>query len=164
MAGRRYQREDQRGRIITVLGVTFNFVTGQLEILEDRRNKVRHEIVTALKTDTLHPGRASKLKGKLLFICGHFAARHGRTHLRALAERQYASNHEGRLGGPLRRALEAWVRILDVPSGTRRLYTDRQEEPASMVIFTDGSHPDMSPVAHCDNDPPRIGWVSFEKG
>ena len=80
----------QAGRVLDILGVNFNLSKGRLLILEDRRTRILVEIDQILSSGLLSPGQAGKLRGKLLFIGGHYAGRHDRCHLRPLADRQYA--------------------------------------------------------------------------
>ena len=156
--------KSQEGGRIVILGIVFDFDLGKITILEKRRKAVRDEIIEALKEDKLHPGKASKLKGKLLFISGHFKARHGRAHLRALAKRQYNTTNDHHINPPLKRALVAWLQILDTVSGTRSLFTSMRPTPSDLVLFTDGSHPDQRPWLPHDPSLCRVGWVSFRRG
>ena len=114
-----------------------------------------------MQENYLTPGRAGKLRGKLFFVSGHFTAKHGRPHLRALAERQYTTNTNYTLGRHIRRSLLAWLRILHSTSGTRQFIGSSEPSPSDVIIFTDGFYPDARPWLPSDTNPPRVGWVAF---
>ena len=61
------------GDVVGILGITFDFGSGCLGIKEERRVKLLAEIEEILTTGILSPGRARKLKGKLLFVASHFS-------------------------------------------------------------------------------------------
>ena len=67
------------GQGFDLLGVSLDCVSGRLEI--------KLELRAILREGKLAPGAAAKLRGKLQFVAGHFAGRHGRAFLAPFAER-----------------------------------------------------------------------------
>ena len=61
----------------------------EIEIKPERRDDIKAEIAEILRTATLPPGQASKLKGKLYFASTTFVGRTGKAFMRPLSERQY---------------------------------------------------------------------------
>ena len=61
------QKEIQLSTTPNVPGVTYNFEKIVLESKADRSNQLTEEIHSILKTGSLEPGPAGKLKGKLMF-------------------------------------------------------------------------------------------------
>ena len=65
------------GQVINILGVAFDFGTCLIGIKEERRDYLLEQLESMLSANELHPGVASKLRGKLLFFASHFKGRHG---------------------------------------------------------------------------------------
>ena len=107
----------------------------------------------------LSPGRAGKLKGKLLIVAGNYSGRHGRAFL---GERQYSQAGKTESTPNIRKAVGAWIRILESDDGVRRLSDEYADKEAYFVMFTDGTFPDIRTWLHLDETVPRIGWVSFQ--
>ena len=61
----------------------------------------------------------------------------------------------------IRKAVRAWIRILETDAGVRRLFDEYADKEADFVLFTDGSFPDIRTWLPLDETVPRIGWVSF---
>ena len=81
-----------------------------------------------------------------------YAGRHGRCHLRPLADRQYAIGRTNELTAPI-------VRTLKDPAfqcECQDIFGAISPTPADAFIYSDGSHPD-----ELHDDPPRIGWAAF---
>ena len=153
LLGVRVNDKTRYGERVNILGVSFNFKLGILEVLEERRQKIREEIIRAIDANVMYPGQAAKLKGRLMFVCGHYRGRHGRPYLRALAERQHTVSTDHTIDAALRRSLCAWLRILDYSPDPRRLYVDTAGKPADCVIFTDGAFRDARPWVEDDDTP-----------
>ena len=151
----------QVGRSLVVLGVTFDFMCSRIFVVPERLARLISEIEGIITSGERAPGQAGKLKGKLLFVSGHFKARHGRAYLRPLSEVQYATGGSRDLGPALRRALRCWLRILRTQSGTRSLFGTLDPAPPDAICFTDGSFPDPRPGACEADELPRIGWITF---
>ena len=150
------------GPIINLLSITLNFSTGRIYILEERRTRLIEEITGIMKENTMTPGMASKLNGKLLFVSSHFSGRRGRSYSALLADRQYSSG-AGKAPVPgLLRALAAWMEILTTSPQRRSLYDPFDGSPSDYLIFTEGSHPDRFDPEP-ESSPPRIRWVSFKR-
>ena len=98
--GRSLSQKSQAGRVLDILGVTFDLSKGRPLILEDRKTRILMEIDQILFSGVLSPGQAGKLRGKLLFISGLFSGRHDRCHLRPLADRQFAIGGSNELTAP----------------------------------------------------------------
>ena len=154
----------QAGQAVVLLGISFLFKEKKLAIDYQRKEKVLAEIWDVLASDSLPPGQAEKLKGKLQFICGHFTSRHGRAFLRPLAERQYASNRSSSLPSSLHRALQVWIMIITSEAGTHNFLDASEAVPSDVVLSTDGSFPDAHRGEKWEDFPPRIGWTAFIRG
>ena len=94
-----------------------------------------HEI---LSTSQLSPGRA-----KLLFVAGHYSGRHGRAFLGAIGERQYSQASKMVITPNIRKAVRAWIRILESDAGVRRIFDEYADKEADFLLFTDGAFPDI---------------------
>ena len=152
------------GPIINLLGITLNFSTGRIYILEERRTRLIEEITGIMKENAMTPGMASELKGKLLFVSSHFSGRHGRSYLAPFADRQCSGGAGKALVPGLSRALAAWLEILTTSSQTRSLYDPLDGSPSDYLIFTDGSHPDrFDPGAQFFTTSHRVGQLQ-ERG
>ena len=145
----------------TILGVTYNLSSMQLEIKEDRRKDLVDEIDSILSSGLLDPGSAGKLKGKLMFGASQLWGKVGRAFLRAISERQYwkfPPNSEFRLGKALEESLRQWRKL--VSHGPPRPIDIAHDRLVDAVIFTDGFTPD--PRSN-DREPDRIGGVLFDR-
>ena len=60
--------KSQAGQAVVLLGISFLFKEGKLAIDCKRKENVLAEIRDVLPSDSLSPGPAAKLKGKLQFI------------------------------------------------------------------------------------------------
>ena len=63
----------------------------------------------------------------------------------------------------LKRALQAWRRILLEPLGTREMYIPLESPVADAVVFSDGAFPEVRPWMPEEDTLPRMGWVVFLK-
>ena len=123
----------------------FDFSAGLIGIKEERRDDLLAQLESILSANELHPGVASKLRGKLLFLASHFKGRHGCAYVAPLAHQQYTSSSDFSLTPVLRRALQAWCRILLKPLATRELHVPLELAVADAVIFSDGAFPEVRP-------------------
>ena len=144
-----------------VLGVTYNLVDWVLEIKESRRKDLIDEMNLILKSDSLDPGQAGKLKGKLLFGASQLWGKVGRAFLRPISERQYTrfakDDHFG-LDPALRESLKQWLRLVE--AGPPRSIDFCANKRADCVLFTDGFSPDPRDAIRL---PDRIGAVIFDR-
>ena len=83
------QKKLQLSSAPTILGVTYNLESMQLEIKKERREEISVEIDGILSSGLLDPGSAGKLKGKLMFGASQLWGKVGRAFLRVISERQY---------------------------------------------------------------------------
>ena len=74
----------RHGPNVDFLVIVFDFDWGCLGVKPDCRTRLLDELHEILSTSQLSPGRAGKLKGKLLFVAGHYSGRHGRAFLGAI--------------------------------------------------------------------------------
>ena len=144
-----------------VLGVTYNLVDWVLEIKESRRKDLVEELSLILKSDSLDPGQAGKLKGKLLFGASQLWGKVGRAFLRPISERQYArfakDDHFG-LDPALRESLKQWLKLVE--AGPPRSIDFCANKRADCVLFTDGFSPDPRDAVQL---PDRIGAALFDR-
>ena len=143
------------------LGVTYNLEEMHLEIKADRKTDLLEEIDSILCSDSLEPGLAGKLKGKLMFGASQLWGKIGRAFLRVVSERQYARfpcSDRFALDPPLKEALNQWRKL--IKAGPPRPIDFRVDKKADIVIFTDGFTPD--PRSN-DRKPDRIGAVMFDR-
>ena len=151
----------QISRAPTILGVTYNLEEMHLEIKADRKTDLLEEIDCILRSDSLEPGLAGKLKGKLMFGASQLWGKIGRAFLRVVSERQYARfpcSDRFALDPPLKEALNQWRKL--IKAGPPRPIDFRVDKKADVVIFTDGFTPD--PRSN-DRKPDRIGAVMFDR-
>ena len=144
-----------------VLGVTYNLVDWVLEIKESRRRELIEEMSSILKSDSLDPGQAGKLKGKLLFGASQLWGKVGRAFLRPISERQYsrfAKDDRFGLDPALRESLRQWLKLVD--AGPPRPIDFCANKRADCVLFTDGFSPDPREEGRL---PDRIGAVLFDR-
>ena len=127
------------GPIINLLGITLNFSTGRIYILEERRTRLIEEITGIMKENAMTPGMASELKGKLLFVSSHFSGRHGRSYLAPFADRQCSGGAGKALVPGLSRALAAWLEILTTSPQTPSLYDPLDGSPSDYLRTPTGS-------------------------
>ena len=66
----------QSGPVVEILGVTFDHTSERLLVKLARREALTAQIRDILRRDSLQPGEAGKLRGKLQFVAGHFAGKH----------------------------------------------------------------------------------------
>ena len=149
------------GAELDILGVHFNFATGKLAVKDSRQKTLELEIRTALDEDRLTPGQAAKLRGKLVFVSGHYKGRQ----IKPIADRQHCGGAEHHLTPPLKRSLLAWLAILGSSAEARSILDTVDQKPADFVIFTDGSHPEAWRGGDkAAEDLPRVGWTVFRRG
>ena len=79
----------QFGNEVDILGVTYDLVNFILKIKQSRKEEITEEINAIVKVGFLEPGRAGKLKGKLMFGASQLWGKVGRAFLLAFSERQY---------------------------------------------------------------------------
>ena len=154
----------QCGPVVEILGVTFDHTSERLLVKPARREALTAQIREILRRDSLQPGEAGKLRGKLQFVAGHFAEKHGRSFLRVLSERQFSSKGYTGLSPALRRSLAMWVVIISSEAGARSLPGEDGERAADTVAFTDGFHPEVRPWMPASDEPSRVGWCTFTPG
>ena len=150
------------GQRFDLLGVILDCVSGRLEIKQTRKDNLEVELRAILREGKLAPGAAAKLRGKLQFVAGHFAGRHGKAYLAPFAERQYSSSKDCTLSRSLEGAVRSWLHILASEMRPRSLYAPVVSETADVVLFTDGA----CPVARewlRDSTLPCLGWEAFWK-
>ena len=130
------------GQRFDLLGVSLDCVSGRLEMKLTRKDNLEAELRAILREGRLAPGAAAKLRGKLQFVAGHFAGRHGRAFLAPFAERQHSSSKDCTLSRSLDGAVRSWLHILASDLRPRSLYAPVVPETADVVLFTDGACPD----------------------
>ena len=148
-------------------GVGYDLPRLRLAIIDKRKIALTAEIKHILSVDSLSPGAAGKLKGKLTFAAGQLWGRKGRHLMPALSHRQYrrkstAKSHSDRLDSVLQRSLREWQKILR--TGKTRLIMAYASGRNDVTLFTDGWVPDKrkgetAPRGICG----RIGAVLFHK-
>ena len=79
----------------------------------------------------------------------------------AIGERQYSQASKTDITPNIRKAVRAWIRILESDAGVRRLFDEYADKEADFVLFTDCAFPDIRTWVPLDETVPRIGWVSF---
>lgn len=141
------------------LGVSFDLDSWQVKVKPDRRKELIEEIDHITHSRMLHPGHASKLRGKLFFLTSALFGRIGRAFMKPLAERQYADVGKpvrGRaryqdftkqqaydpdlaLGEVLSEALATWRQIIQ--NGQPRPIPEKRSGPAGAVPCSDGAGP-----------------------
>eukprot|EP00971_Amphidinium_carterae_P066097 1309328-Amphidinium_carterae.1 len=116
----------KRSQRLDLLGVTFDFKSQQVDIKQSRCEELCAEISDIMRTDTLDPGHAAKLKGKvpgkLMLASTQLWGKVGKAFrriLRVLSERQYGRMKNSSLSDALRHSLQGWLDLL--PLGRRRL-------------------------------------------
>ena len=157
------QKKLQLSSAPTILGVTYNLDSMQLEIKDDRKSELTEEIVSILKSDQLDPGTAGKIKGKLMFGASQLWGKIGRAFLRVISERQYSRFPTGpsfSLDKPLRVALGHWLSL--IKDGPPRTIDRQVSKRADAVIFTDGFTPDPRIRAQ-QKELDRVGAVLFDR-
>jgi hypothetical protein len=141
-----------------LLGVTFDLEEFQVKVKETRKKELQDEIKEIIRRKNLHPGHASKLRGKLFFLTSSLFGRVGRAFMKPLSERQYmhgSDNFWGRakfkdfgkmkpeeqyaLNPVLEESLKSWLDILD--RGRPRPILEKKEGEADAVFFSDGAGP-----------------------
>ena len=155
------QKKLQLSSAPTILGVTYNLESMQLEIKKERREEISIEIDGILSSGLLDPGSAGKLKGKLMFGASQLWGKVGRAFLRVISERQYLSfpiQNEFKLDLPLIEALRQWKMLVN--EGPPRPIEVACAKAADVVIFTDGFTPDPR---SSDVLPDRVGAVMFDR-
>ena len=135
----------QLGQEVDILGITYDLINFILKIKDSRKAEIVDEIRSIVELGFLEPGRAGKLKGKLMFGASQLWGKVGRAFLLALSERQYARGYDpakhAALGQPLLLALSQWSKLIS--NGPPREITELRPAPSQVVIFTDGYTPDQ---------------------
>jgi hypothetical protein len=149
----------QRGTQLTILGVEYNFESGELGVCPGRRDDLLAELDSVMRGDGLAPGPAGKLKGKLQFLASHYTGRYGRSFLKAFSDRQYGAQGPAS-DSAIRRAAAFWRYLLRSDAPARRLWGE-DEDRVDGLLFTDGYAPDHHREAHPDLTH-RAGWVFFD--
>lgn len=135
------QKKLQLSRSPTILGVTYDLEKMVLLIKDSRKAELLEEIDRILDVNSLDPGTAGKLKGKLMFGASQLWGKLGRAFLRAISERQYArsTTDSFSLDEALKRSLQHWrglinegpPRPIELRSSKdlhRRIHTGSEEE------------------------------------
>jgi len=166
--------KDHPWQLPDLLGVTFDLENLLVKIKDSRKEEIKEELDTILEKKSLHPGHASKLRGKLFFLTSTLFGRIGRAFMKPLSERQYMHGGMYTKGAKfkdylklqdapgtfaltpvLEEALISWRSIVD--TGKPRPIHDRRLGPADAVFFSDGAGPtDEEPDV-----PPKVGAVLF---
>ena len=152
----------QRSKRPDVLGVTYNLEEFKLEIQEKRRAELKETIEDILQKESLDPGSAGKLKGKLMFGASQLWGKVGRAFLRSLSERQYlkhARDDSFALNSALLLSLFQWLKL--VQDGPPRPIEEQKLKKSDAVLFTDGFTPD---ARKNEKGLDRIGGVVFSRG
>ena len=76
-------------------------------------------------------------------MAGHYSGRHGRAFLGAIGERQYSQASKTDITPNIRKAVRAWIRIIESDVGVRRLFDEYADKEADFLLFTDGAFPDI---------------------
>jgi hypothetical protein len=74
---------------LRLLGIIFDLFLEEIRNTIERITKLKREIAEIRDSGSLHPSKASKLRGKLGFTSSHFFGRVGRAAIRPLHRRQY---------------------------------------------------------------------------
>ena len=153
----------QFGCEVDILGVTYDLNNFILKIKQSREEELTDEINSIFSTGFLEPGRAGKLKGKLMFGASQLWGKVGRAFFRSISERQYGKKFL--MGGaadltkPLKLSLLQWLKLVN--NGPPREINVLKSAPADVVIFTDGFTPDHRKK---EKGPSRIGATVFCRG
>jgi len=157
--GARFDKKKlQQGKLVDILGVTYDLIAMVLRIKAERKKEINLEIDGILGHNVLEPGKAGKLKGKLMFAASQLWGKVGRAFLLAVSERQYSKFAESVLGMALRAALVQWKKL--ITNGPPRQISALVERKADVVIFTDGFFPDPRKKEKGD---PRVGASFFSR-
>jgi hypothetical protein len=171
------------GPRVDILGVGYDLPALKIGITAKRQEALCEEITSILQNDTLSPGQAGKLKGKLTFVTHHMWGKTGRASMPALSRRQYANKQElnaqkvhlkpnkqnqrkgpqcNRLNTELKHSLHSWLWHLQ--HGKRRDLCAYGDGRNDIVIFTDGwvanTHTNEKGIPGVAG---RIGAVMFHK-
>ena len=144
-----------------MLGVTYNLEEFKLEIQRKRKIELKETIEDVLKEESLDPGSAGKLRGKLRFGASQLWGKVGRAFLRSLSERQYLKHarDEGfALNPALLLSLFQWLKL--VQDGPPRPIEEQKLKKSDAVVFTDGFTPD---ARKNEKGFDRIGGVLFDR-
>jgi hypothetical protein len=156
------QKKLQFGPVVDILGVTYGLPAFMIRIKESRKEEIVDEIEFIKKAGFLEPGRAGKLKGKLMFGASQLWGKVGRAYFRAVSERQYARGYDpekhAALSAGLLLALNQWVKLIS--NGPPREINPMRPAPSEVVIFTDGYTPDQRKK---ETGFSRVGAVLFAK-
>ena len=130
----------QFGPVVDILGVTYDLPEFKLRIKSSRKEEIVDEIEMIKKSGFLEPGRAGKLKGKLMFGASQLWGKVGRAFFLAISERQYArgydpAKHAG-LSPSILLALNQWIKLIS--NGPPREINPCKPAPSDVVLFTDG--------------------------
>ena len=147
----------QRSTKPDVLGVTYNLEEFKLEIQQKRRLELKETIEDILKDESLDPGSAGKLKGKLMFGASQLWGKVGRAFLRSLSERQYLK-HARDEGSRFLLSLFQWLKL--VQDGPPRPIEEQKLKKSDAAVFTDGFTPD---ARKNEKGLDRIGGVLFDR-
>ena len=154
------QKKLQLSRSPTILGVTYDLEKMVLLIKDSRKAELLEEIDRILDVNSLDPGTAGKLKGKLMFGASQLWGKLGRAFLRAISERQYARSTADSfsLDEALKRSPQHWRGLIN--EGPPRPIELRSSKVSDVVIFTDGFTPDPRKN---EKLPERVGAVMFDR-
>jgi len=123
-----------------------------IEPKESTRGAVIEQIDTALSTDSLPSGAASKLRGTLGWLATNSLGRVGRLGAYRLKRRQYGHDPGSRVHDLLRDTLTFIKHVVAVIPPRRIVLTPNSQPP--LIAYSDASYEPGSP--------PRLGWVVFE--
>ena len=152
----------QQGPEVDILGVTYDLVNMILKVKASRKVEINEEIDSILSSNTLEPGRAGKLKGKLGFASSQLWGKIGRAFFLAISERQYIRYYDPTvhsvLGPALELALKQWRKL--IAAGPPRKIEPASRAPADVVLFTDGFAPDPRKN---ETGQPAVGATMFSR-
>eukprot|EP00434_Breviolum_minutum_P005737 symbB.v1.2.005053.t1/scaffold291.1/size238869/18 len=143
----------------TILGVTYDLRSMCLRIKPSRKEELKDEIDSILRSSVLPPGQAGKLRRKVMFGASQLWGKIGRAFLRLLSERQYVRNPCSDMNKALVKSPEHWTWLIQ-HCPPRPIQVAAAQKP-DVVVFTDGSFPDGSEGSPLK---PWIGGVMFKLG
>ena len=141
-----------------ILGILYDLQRQVIAITDDRKASVVQAIAEIFESGRLGPGLAGKLKGRLSFAAMQLWGKIGRAYLRCLSERQYSKSSNDEITPAIGLALREWTRL--TMNGTPRPINAVSDQPADIVIFTDGFFP--NPMLG-ESGQARVGGVIFDR-
>ena len=156
---------------VTLLGADITIEEGTVTacVSEAKRVKYLETLLDIAKSDTLSPGIAAKMAGRLNFSTSLLFGRWGRSMTRPFTVRQYTLKGSHRLNPELRHAVRWWIRVLSKNLRPKRIsltqrapvvaYSDA-EGTGSIGVVIIGRQPSVAPPyptwklqapAWCDN-------------